>query len=238
MPVYYGDDDQGRAKYAGVNAIRDAGAYGGRKSAAYLDLFRAVREAARAEMARTGWETWHGTVQFQVVRYHRTRRLVDAPNMGVVEANALRPSTPEEERRDRCDPFPGVYRDDVPARPHSADCAYDPDGTDRVLIICRRRYPDVLPVHAPPPRPPKATPPAVPRPAAREERRSGVYPPKPPATPPGLASYRAGDPIPDGYVLENGVLVKMTAQEALDRIFGQGSRREDGEPPRVHARRD
>jgi hypothetical protein len=139
----------GRARYAGVNAISDHGAYHGRKSSEYLELFRAVREAARAEMERVGWVTWPHPCEVQVVRYHRTARMSDSGNIGKAEMDALAPSTPNQEARDKCAPFPGVYENDSLVRPYHASVEYDPDGPDRVVIIVRRRYPDVAAVVVP-----------------------------------------------------------------------------------------
>jgi hypothetical protein len=163
----------GRARYAGVNAISDHGAYHGKKSAEYLELFRAVREAARAEMERVGWVTWPHPCEVQVVRYHRTARMSDCGNLGKAEMDAMAPSTPNQEARDKCAHFPGVYLNDSLVRPYHASVEYDPDGPDRVVIIVRRRYPDIAAVVVPRkhravvPKVPRARQPQVASPSAR-----------------------------------------------------------------------
>jgi hypothetical protein len=150
--------------YAGVNDV--ANGWGAKaKSTAYLTLFRATREAARAEMERVGWETARYACAVEVIRYHRTRQMNDATNLGKCEADAMAPSTPKQEARDKCVPFAGVYANDRLARPYGADVEYDAEGIDRVVIIVRRRFPDVLAVAAAKPRTARAarpTPPITP----------------------------------------------------------------------------
>ncbi len=168
-PLFIGEDGVQRERYASVNAVSDHGATHGKKSPAYLALFRAVREAARAEMARTGWTTWPHGCEGTIVRYHRTRRMSDSPNIGKAECDSLCPSTPHEERRDRCAPFPGVYLDDKQVHPWHTDVEYDPTGPDRVFIVVRRRFPeavDVAPRHRVKPRTTAAA-----RPATQDEQR-------------------------------------------------------------------
>jgi hypothetical protein len=147
VPTYEGRDGVYRERYASTNSISDHGQYHGAKSEEYLDLFRRVREAARAEIAATGWSTWPYDCEVSVTRYHRTLRRPDSSNLGKVEVDALAPSVPHEERRDRCEPFLGVYMNDRQARPYHATTEYDPEGPDRVLIVVRRRYMD--PAQAP-----------------------------------------------------------------------------------------
>jgi len=133
-----------RERYASANAVSDHGRFGGRKSEEYLALFRAVREAARAEMIATAWATWEHDCEVLVVRYHRTLVASDATNLGKVECDALEPSTPLEDRRDGSAPFPGIFLNDRQVRPYSSDTEYDPEGPDRVLITVRRRYPNAI----------------------------------------------------------------------------------------------
>jgi hypothetical protein len=67
----------------------------------------------------------------------------DAGNLAKCELDSLRPSTAHEEKRDRCAPFAGVYLDDDQVRPYRSDVEYDPRGIDRIVIVVRRRYPDI-----------------------------------------------------------------------------------------------
>lgn len=210
--------------YASANAVSDHGATRGKKSPAYLELFRSVREAARAAMAATGWETAHDPCEVQVVRYHATRRLADAPNLGKVECDALEPSTPHEEERDKCDPFPGVFANDDLVRPYSADVEYDPAGPDRVVVIIRRRFPDVLVADAPAPRRsrrPAPTPAATEPPSASKTRFETHFPETAQivAQRDAIERWRPGDPIPDGYADLGGKLVPR--DEALRLITGR-----------------
>jgi hypothetical protein len=115
-----------------------------RKSPAYLDLFRDTRELTRRAIEEQGWSTREYFVETQVVRYTRDLRAFngDAGNIGKAELDALSPSTAQQERRDGCKPFAGVWVNDRLARPYRADIEYDPDGIERVVIIMRRRFPD------------------------------------------------------------------------------------------------
>ena len=143
-PTFAASNGVERERYASANAISDHGRYGGAKSEEYLALFRAVREAARAEMAAIGWTTWAHGCDATVVRYHRTLVVTDAPNLGKIELDALEPSNAHEDRRDGAAPFAGVFENDRQIRGYHATTEYDPEGPDRVLITVRRRYPDAI----------------------------------------------------------------------------------------------
>jgi hypothetical protein len=182
--------------YASMNAIDRMDR---RKSPAYLDLFRSVREAARLEVERIGWTPAEHFVQAQVVRYVTNLRgfNADAGNIGKCELDALAPSTPAQEQRDRCAPFAGVWTNDRLARPWSADIEFDPAGPDRVVILLRRRFPS----------PTETKERARPR-ASRVVAAAEAIVAKP--------MYVPGQPIPDGYALLGAELVLR--DEALAKV--------------------
>lgn len=136
--------------YPTVNHLGRDGMRFGRKSPAYLEVFRAVREAAREEMERVGWTTATSFCEAWIWRYIPDGRVFDVANAGKVELDALAPSTEQQEKRDRCDPFPGVFANDRLVRPWHADVEIDAAGRDRIVIMVRRRHvPIVAKAHAP-----------------------------------------------------------------------------------------
>ncbi len=121
--------------YPSVNSLGGDGFRGGKKTVAYHALFDAVKAAAEAEMARTGWETADFLVDATLVLVTRSARIRDASNCGKCEMDALTAA--------------GVWLDDALARPWRTDCENDPSGPDRVVIVVRRRYPIIVPRGSP-----------------------------------------------------------------------------------------
>jgi hypothetical protein len=190
--------------YAGVNDVA-AGWGAAKKSPAYLSLFRDVREAARAEMTRTGWETATYACAVEVVRYYRTLRIGDADGLAKVPIDALSPSTPHQEARDRSAPFAGVWVNDRLARPLRADVEYDPDGEDRLVIVVRRRFPDPLAAEKRPR-------------SARRTPMAANTPPAPPA--PARPAQAAKTPIRTLAQLRSGDTLSLAERDALLESVG------------------
>ena len=116
------------AHYPTVNTMWATSARRGKKIPSYHILFDAVYEAAKAEMARTGWQTADYYVETKGVLYVTSARAVPDPsNCMKCENDAMTAAK--------------VWRDDALARPCSVDIEYDPDGVGRVVIMLRRRFP-------------------------------------------------------------------------------------------------
>ncbi len=98
----------------------------GRKTPEYHALYEAVKEAAKAEILRTGWVTADDEVATSIVLYRSTSRRQDCGNIGKVESDALTAAA--------------VWVDDRYAKPWHTDIEYDPSGPDRVTIVLRRRF--------------------------------------------------------------------------------------------------
>jgi Holliday junction resolvase RusA-like endonuclease len=110
--------------YPSVNSLGKDGRRYGRKTDEYKALFAAVKDAASAEMFRTGWVTTSDECEVTVTRYVRDRRRRDAGNMSKVELDALSRAC--------------VWEDDSQATRVVLEIMHDPKGEDRVVIVVRR----------------------------------------------------------------------------------------------------
>lgn len=148
VPTFHGSG----FNYPSVNEL--IGPVKGKKTPEYHDLKIAVREAARAEMERTGWVTATYYVDLFWKRYVTSRRGFDPMNCLKCESDSMEPD-PESG-------FAGVYVNDKLVRPHVDLPQYDsaPDAIDRIAIAVFRLYPTILdaPKGVAKPRAPKAAP--------------------------------------------------------------------------------
>lgn len=125
----------GGSKYPSVNGMWASGVRYGKKTPEYHDLFVAVREAAWAEVKRTGWETAADRVEVHLRRYVTNNRARDAANFGKCELDALS----RWNHGQPCQGFPGVYVDDALVRPF-LDVVIDPreGAVDRIAFAVFR----------------------------------------------------------------------------------------------------
>lgn len=169
----------------------------GRKSDEYRDLTRAVIEAAKAEMARTGWETAECECLTIITRYMPNHLRADSLNIGSAECNALTAA--------------GVWSDDRLAQPCLFHIRYDDEGPHRVSIVVMKLY---EPAHvrivekAKPIRKRRAVPD---QPASSPDRTEKYVP----VGTDERLRYTGGD-IPEGYALVGNELVPYA--EALAMI--------------------
>jgi hypothetical protein len=129
--------------YASVNHLGDS-FRGGRKSAGYHALEYSIREAARAEMLRTGWTTASYYVEVAWKRYVTTLRGFDASNAMKAELDALQPWEPQtRDERAAFEPFVGCYSNDCLVKPLPDIAYYDPTpgAVDRIAIAVFRLFP-------------------------------------------------------------------------------------------------
>lgn len=136
-----------RGVYPSVNHLSLGNHRGGKKTPEYHELMLAVREAARAEMERVGWETADYYVDVYWKRYITTRRQFDAMNGMKCELDAMEPYYPTpEEIACGTRPFLGVYANDSLVRPHPDIPQVDlrPGSVDRIAISVFRLFPSIL----------------------------------------------------------------------------------------------
>jgi len=195
-------------RYPSVNSLGRDGLRFGRKSEEYRALFKAVKEAAEAEMARTGWITATCECLSVIVRYIGDRRRTDAANLAKCEWDALTAA--------------GVWSDDRLANPCHFAIRRDPNGEHRVSIVVVKLHQSINAEEVMP----NAT---VSKLHKRDKplRRSrpDVTPPRVGArrkvTEADLQTWRPGDPIPPGYALFGGKLV--ATEFVLDLIKQKGA---------------
>jgi hypothetical protein len=185
--------------YASVNNIGANMHRAGKKSPEYVRLYRAVYDAAKAEMARIGWETASCECFATVVRYMDSNRSADASNNSKCEFDAMEEA--------------GVWANDCLANPPLLWIRRDFQGPHRVAIAVVKLYepgnarteigrrkdiPDSAKQHL-------GT--VLPAENRAADRRANVDP--------IIAAWNSTDKIPNGYVSINGKLKKMTVSEAL-----------------------
>lgn len=205
-------------RYASVNAIGKDGFRGGRKSEPYKAIFKAIKEAAEAEIKRIGWTSTACEHDVTVYRFLPLRLRADASNMGKAELDALTKA--------------GAWPDDRYGNPARYVLRYDAAGPHRISVVIVKLY---EPANRYEPLPEENA-----QELTRRSRRDTNDPQKvksiekSPKKPRGLGgaermksaidNYRSGDPIPPGYADVSGKLVPHA--EALAMIQGQkrGSR--------------
>ena len=183
--------------YPTVNTMWAGSSRGGKKSLVYTDLFDAVQRAAEAEIDRTGWTTAAYYCAVSLTLYRNTRREIDCANTSKAELDAMTAA--------------GVWVDDKFARPFLADTEYDPSGESRVVIVVRRRFPDM---HFTADAPAKV-------PIAARLRAQGARKPRSkPFCPPG-PEIDAQEAIFGRTVLVDGRPATAAEKAALDRHLGR-----------------
>jgi hypothetical protein len=125
-------------RYPSANEL--IGKMRGHKTAEYHALRKAVAEAARAEMARVGWETATYFCDVYWKRYVINRRTFDASNSGIAELNGLEDA--------------GVVENDRLVRWHPDVPQYDPraGAVDRIAMVIMRTYPPAILADKPAPK--------------------------------------------------------------------------------------
>jgi hypothetical protein len=183
-------------RYPSTNHTANGSHRAGPKSPEYKALFDAVKCAAEAEIARTGWVKADGECLTIITRYVPDRRRCDAVNLGTSECNALTAA--------------GVWADDRLAQPCIKHIRHDPNGEHRVSIVVVQLHHPVNAIRGQTRGQSTAT-----SPRNREGQSSGQKPAKV-STPSGAPRYTGGA-IPDGFAVVNG---KLVSRESALKMLG------------------
>lgn len=189
-------------KYASVNRTT-RGWTDPRKSDIYKAVYDAVLDAAKSEIARTGWAKAECECFATIMRVMPAHWRADAMNLGKPEWDALTEA--------------GVWTDDRLANPCLPWIRYDDEGPHRVTIVVMKLY---EPANVRIVEKPKAVR------ARRENGENGTKSTKCPDNEtrltPAAQRYTGGD-IPPDKALVNGVLVDRA--DALAQIQNMGGKR-------------
>jgi hypothetical protein len=171
---------------------------GGRKSDVYREVAILVEDAARAEMERIGWTMATCECAGIVMRVVPKRWKSDALNIGTAEANALTAA--------------GVWTDDQACSPAIKYVRYDSEGPHRIVIV-------VVKLHQPVATEIKAIAPRIHKPATPKAAKAKPERIKSASSEIPLRVWKPGNPVPDGYALEDGKLISR--DRALAMIRGE-----------------